>query len=164
MKACILSVSLKYNSKIKIMSDVVTRKLYPLDQYEKFLATFSAHAIEYKERLYPTVEHAYHASRYSDEAVQEEIRRAKSPFLGWEVSQKHKADQLAGFDARKSDVMEELCRLKLGQHADVKEGLLASGDDTIVKNYPDPYWGIGADGVGKNEMGRIWMKLRSELK
>ena|SRR5581483_3517556 len=146
------------------MSDVVTRKLYPLDQYEKFLATFSAHAVEYNGKLYPTVEHAYHAARYDDEAVQEEICAAKSPYLAWAVSQKHKANQMTDFDARKSDVMEEMCRLKLAQHEDVKLGLLASGDDTIVKNYPDPYWGIGQDGVGKNEMGRIWMKLRSELK
>ena len=145
------------------MADVVTRKLYPLDQYEKFLGAFSAHAIEYKGKLYPTVEHAYHASRYANEVVQEEIRAAKSAFKAWEVSQKYKANQLTDFDTRKSEVMEELCRLKLTQHEDVKLGLLASGDDTIVKNYPDPYWGIGMDGVGKNEMGVIWMKLRSEL-
>jgi ribA/ribD-fused uncharacterized protein len=145
------------------MSDAATRKLYPLDQYEKFLATFSAHAIEYKGKLYPTVEHAYHASRYVDEKIQEEIRAAKSPYIAWELSQKYKAGQMSDFDARKSAVMEEICRLKLTQHEDVKAGLLASGDDTIVKNYPDPYWGIGPNGVGKNEMGVIWMKLRSEL-
>jgi len=145
------------------MSDAATRKLYPLDQYEKFLATFSAHALEYKGKIYPTVEHAYHASRYADDKIQEEIRLTKSPYLAWELSQKYKAGQIADFDARKSAVMEELCRLKLEQHADVKAGLLASGDDTIVKNYPDPYWGIGKDGVGKNEMGVIWMKLRAEL-
>jgi ribA/ribD-fused uncharacterized protein len=142
----------------------MTDKLYPLDQYEKFLATFSAHAIECDGVWYPTVEHAYHASRYTDVAIKEEIRQAKSPYLAWEISQKHKAIQMADFDAKKAEVMEELCRLKLEQHRDVHAGLLASGDDVIVKNYPDPYWGIGKDGIGKNMMGIIWMKLRAELK
>jgi ribA/ribD-fused uncharacterized protein len=142
----------------------MTNRIYPLDQYEKFLATFSAHAIEYQGKLYPTVEHAYHSSRYSDEAIKEEIRQAKSPYLAWEISQKYKAGQIADFDTKKVAVMEELCRLKLAQHEDVKAGLLASGDDVIVKNYPDPFWGIGKDGVGKNMMGIMWMKLRSELK
>jgi ribA/ribD-fused uncharacterized protein len=142
----------------------MTDKLYPLDQYERFLSAFSAHAIEHEGVLYPTVEHAYHASRYTDLAIKEEIRQAKSPYLAWEISQKHKGGQIADFDAKKSEVMEELCRLKLEQHRDVHAGLITSGDDVIVKNFPDPYWGIGKDGIGKNMMGIIWMKLRAELK
>ncbi len=141
----------------------MTDRIYPLDQYERFLAAFSAHTIELNGKMYPTVEHAYHASRYADEKIQEEIRKAKSPYLAWELSQKYKAGQIVGFDDKKSEVMEELCRLKLEQHKDVHAGLVASGDDVIVKNYPDPYWGIGKDGTGKNQMGVIWMKLRAEL-
>lgn len=142
----------------------MTDRIYPLDQYERFLAAFSAHAIEYNGKIYPTVEHAYHASRYTDEALKEEIRSAKSPYVAWAISQKYKPTQIPDFDAKKSAMMEELCRLKLNQHEDVREGLIASGNDVIVKNYPDPYWGIGKDGTGKNQMGFIWMKLRAELK
>ena len=141
----------------------MTDKLYPLDQYERFLATFSAHAVEYKGMVYPTVEHAYHCQRYADAAVMEAIRLASSPYAAWELSQKHKSTQAPGFDERKAAIMEELCRAKLAQHKDVESGLRASGTDTIVKNYPDPFWGIGKDGVGRNEMGKIWMKLRAEL-
>ena len=141
----------------------MTDKLYPLDQYERFLATFSAHAVEYKGVLYPTVEHAYHCQRYGDAAVVEEIRKASSPYLAWEVSQRHKSAQAPDFDERKAAIMEELCRAKLEQHRDVEAGLRASGEDTIVKNYPDPFWGVGRDGVGKNMMGVVWMKLRNEL-
>ena len=139
-------------------------KLYPLDQYERFLATFSAHAVEHEGVTYMTVEHAYHCQRYDDPAIRDDIRAAKSPYLAWELSQRHKVHQRPDFDARKADVMEELCRLKLQQHHDVEAGLRASGDDVIVKNYPDLFWGIGKDGTGKNMMGVIWMKLRKELK
>lgn len=140
----------------------VTDKLYPFDQYEKFLATFSAHAIEVDSVLYPTVEHAYQVSRYDDEGIREEIHSAKSPYLAWEISQKYKSQQLPDFDARKATVMERLCRVKLEQQADVKAALIASENDVIVKNFPDPFWGIGKDGIGKNTMGIIWMKLRAE--
>ena len=142
----------------------MTRRLYPLDQYEKFLATFSAHAIEYKGKQYPTVEHAYHCLRYIDPKIQEEIRSAKSAYMSWEVSQKFKAKQASDFDERKAVVMEELCRAKLAQHADVKEALIESGEDVIVKNFPDPFWGIGMNATGQNMMGVIWQKLREELK
>ena len=131
----------------------VTDKLYPLDQYEKFFGTFSAHAIEVDGTLYPTVEHSYHVSRYADNGVREEIRTAKSPYLAWEISQKYKSSQLPDFDTKKVEVMEELCRAKLQQHADVKAALTTSGDDVIVKNFPDSFWGIGKNGIGKNVMG-----------
>jgi len=55
-----------------------------------YFSPYSAHAISFECKIYPTCEHAYHASRYEDTAIQEEIRRAMSPKLAWEVSQKYK--------------------------------------------------------------------------
>ena len=60
--------------------------------------------------------------------------------------------------------MEDICRAKLEQHDDVRAALAASGQDVIVKDYPDPFWGIGLNGEGRNEMGKAWMRLREELK
>lgn len=135
-----------------------------MHEYEQYLGAFSAHAIEYKGVVYPTVEHAYHCQRYADPKIQEEIRGALSAYKAWETSQKYKSQQFADFDAKKAEIMEELCRAKLAQHEDVQEALKVSGDAVIVKDYPDSFWGIGMDGVGKNLMGVIWIKLRAELK
>jgi len=140
------------------------KRIFPMHEYEQYLSAFSAHAIEYKGVVYPTVEHAYHCQRYSDPKIQEEIRGASSAFKAWEASQKYKAQQASDFDARKAEVMEGLCRAKLAQHKDVHEALVVSADSVIIKDFPDPFWGIGQDGVGKNLMGVIWMKLRAELK
>jgi len=134
-----------------------------------YFSGYSAHQIEYKEVLYPTVEHAYHCQRYSDPRVIEEIRAARSPRKAWEVSQKYKAGQLSDFNDRKSLVMEELNRVKLQQHEDVQRELLATGDMPIVKHWvagspPDGFWDDGQDGTGRNEVGKIWMRLREELK
>lgn len=38
-------------------------------------------------------------------------------------------------------------------------------DREIVEDSPiDSYWGCGADGLGKNMLGKLLMKLREELK
>lgn len=61
--------------------------------------------------------------------------------------------------------MEKVFRAKLAQHKDVKEVLLATKDRELRKVYDtDYYWGTGADGSGENRMGKLWMKLRDELK
>jgi len=77
----------------------------------------------------------------------------RSAKLAWGISQKYKSEQIADFDNRKVAVMEEIFRAKLEQHEDVKEILLGSEDALIIKSYPDPFWGIGLDGIGRNENG-----------
>ncbi len=134
-----------------------------------YFSGYSAHQIECKGVLYPTVEHAYHCQRYADPKIVEEIRTAWSPSLAWAVSQKYKAQQLAGFNERKAVVMEDLCRAKLEQHADVRQALLDSGNSPIIKHWTtgspaDSFWDDGTDGTGRNETGKIWMRLREELK
>ena len=69
--------------------------------------------------------------------------------------------------------MEMVLRLKLEQHPDLKQKLLDTGDETIIedatrqKSKSKTFWGaILKDGkwVGENVMGKMWMKLREELK
>jgi predicted NAD-dependent protein-ADP-ribosyltransferase YbiA (DUF1768 family) len=79
--------------------------------------------------------------------------------------QKYKNDarlQIAHFD--KLAVMEELMRAKLAQHTDIADILRESGERELLKVWEtDSYWGTGKDGSGQNLMGKIWMKLRTEL-
>ncbi len=134
-----------------------------------YFSGYSPHMLEYRGAVYPTVEHAYHCQRYADPAVVEAIASARSPYLAWQESQKHKAHQSPDFNERKAAVMEELCRAKLEQHEDVLRELVASGEAPIIKRWssgppPDGFWDDGVDGTGRNTMGKIWMKLRSELR
>ena len=56
-------------------------------------------------------------------------------------------------------------RAKFRTHADLRAELLATGDEELVENAPgDYYWGCGADGSGKNMLGRILMEVRAELR
>lgn len=59
--------------------------------------------------------------------------------------------------------MEEIIRCKLEQHQYIREKLIASGDKYIVEmNDNDEFWGWGKAHQGQNELGKLWMKLRSE--
>ena len=141
----------------------------PDDIFVTYFSAYSAHSIEYKGVVYPTVEHAYHCQRHENSAVVEEIHSARSPFKAWQVSQKYKSQQLPDFNERKIVVMEELNRAKMKQHEDVQGELLVSGETPIIKHWttgspPDGFWDDGIDGTGRNETGKIWMRLREELR
>lgn len=61
--------------------------------------------------------------------------------------------------------MEELLRLKVEQNPYVKRKLLQTKDYVIVEDSPkDSYWGWGFERNGENHLGKIWMKIRDELK
>jgi N-glycosidase YbiA len=137
---------------------------YSLELFEQYLSPFSGHMLEFKGVLYPTIEHAYHCQRYADPQVVAAIRNTRSAWSAWELSQLHKKEQIPDWDSQKTEVMEELFRAALDQHVDIRKALIESGNSLILHhNANDSFWGDGADGAGRNEMGKIWMKLRAEL-
>ncbi len=55
--------------------------------------------------------------------------------------------------------------LKLKQHAELRERLLATGDALLLEASPvDSFWGIGADGGGQNLLGRMLSNIRLALR
>ena len=61
--------------------------------------------------------------------------------------------------------MEDIVRAKLSQHPYIQKKLLESGEREIIEASPeDAFWGWGPNKDGENQMGKIWMKLREELK
>ena len=130
------------------------------------LSPFSAHQVDVWGMRFTTVEHAYHYRRFVDCPEREEIRTAPSPLAAWKISQQMKQNSdLLDPDFDKDAVMEELFRAKLDQHEDVRKVLVNTGSVELVKRIEtDSYWGTGKDDEGMNKMGKLWMKLREELK
>lgn len=61
--------------------------------------------------------------------------------------------------------MEEILIAKVNQHPYVAKKLLQTKDYLIVEDSPyDSYWGCGKERNGKNQLGRLWMKIREQLK
>ncbi|KKQ35752.1 MAG: hypothetical protein US52_C0016G0004 [candidate division WS6 bacterium GW2011_GWA2_37_6] len=128
------------------------------------LSNWSAHQIKVKATLYPTLEHAYHAEKFEDKSIKQQILLAKSPLQSKEIAWANKSKMKKDWREIKVEVMERLCRLKLEQHKEVHEGLLRTGNRLIVEDSSvEDYWGIGSDKKGQNIMGKIWMKLREEI-
>ena len=61
--------------------------------------------------------------------------------------------------------MTEIVRAKCMQHEYIRKQLGKTGTLYMVEDSPkDSFWGWGADRQGRNELGKIWMNLREELR
>lgn len=128
---------------------------------------FSSFKVRVDGVVYPTVEHAYQASKFLTSApeVAKEIMECFSAHDAQKIGYANKDKQCENWDEIKLSVMERLLRLKLEQNPYVKKKLLQTGDYTICEDSPkDSFWGIGQDRKGRNELGKLWMKLREEIK
>jgi len=149
--------------KIQVQDD---RPINFIENIWHYLSPFSAHKIALWDKVFPTVEHAYHWARFKPGVVQEAIFQAPSPEACLQLSRafrkSHPHEVRTDFD--KDAVMEEIFRAKLQQHPHLVEVLRLSGNRALLKEVgEDEYWGVGHDGSGQNKMGKLWMKLRTEL-
>lgn len=134
------------------------REFYPLDN-------FAAFQVDYLDHRWPTSEHAYHAAKFVDVSpeVFELIKVACSPHEALAIAKEHRSKRPEDWDERKVEVMYDICRLKLLQNPYVLQKLEQTGDLDIVEDSPkDDFWGWGPNRDGRNELGKIWMRLRDE--
>ena len=128
---------------------------------------FSSFRVLVDDVLYPTVEHAYQAIKFLESApeIAKEITECYSAHDAQKIAYANKDKQRKDWDDIKLDVMEKLLRLKLDQNPYVKKKLLQTGDLLICEDSPkDSFWGIGYNRDGRNELGKLWMKLRDEIR
>ncbi len=64
----------------------------------------------------------------------------------------------------KDDIMYLVVKAKFEQNSDLKDKLIATGDEYLEEGntWNDMYWGV-CKGRGKNMLGKILMRVRSEL-
>lgn len=129
-------------------------------------SNFSSFQVRWKGRLWPTSEHAYQAAHFFKIAPKlvEKIYKAKSAHEAFKIA-KANADKVPkNWEEIKIAVMEDIVRHKLKQNPYVMHKLMQTGNKYLVEDSPkDDYWGWGPKRKGKNELGKIWMKLRNEI-
>lgn len=129
-------------------------------------SNFSPFIVEWKGRLWQTSEHAYQASKFfdTDKGIVEQIFNSRSAYEAMKLAQAHKDKAPADWNARKAAVMEDICRHKLQQHPYIQKKLLETGELDMVEDSPkDDFWGWGPNKDGRNELGKVWMRLRKEF-
>ena len=127
---------------------------------------FAPFQIEWRGKLYPTNEHAFQAAHFIDTNLNlsEQVRLCRSPREASDFANENKDQDRSDWKTIRLDIMGELVRCKLEQHPYVRKILLESGDKDIVEmNDTDEFWGWGKNHDGQNQLGNIWMKLRSEI-
>jgi len=165
----------------------------PTEYPGNFFSNYSKHPIIYGGINYPTSEHLFQAMKFmgpnatnDDKEYAEIIRNQNTPNKAkrlagqkgvgggrpWQrelnaIVQKYKtrAKLRPDWERIKDNLMYEIVKMKTQAHPEVKNELVKTGNKLIVENSQyDSYWGIGSDGKGRNQLGKTWMRLRSEMK
>lgn len=135
------------------------REFYPF-------SNFSSFSVKWKGRTWPTSEHAYQASRFmgKNPKIVEKIFKAKSADEAYKIAIKYLVKDMTKYGERDVKIMEDIVRHKLKQNPYVMHKLMQTGKRRIIEDSPkDSFWGWGLNKKGRNELGRIWMKLRDEV-
>ena len=119
----------------------------------RWLSNFWITPIKYNGKYFPSVEHAYQASKTLDVTEQEKIRCARTP---------GQAKRLGRFVTLRSDwdevklrLMKKLVVIKF-KHPKLRQKLLETGDKMLMEgnHWGDRYWGIDLKtGQGLNHLG-----------
>lgn len=134
-------------------------------------------AIYIDGKSWPTVEHYFQAMKFpTDPAYQESIRQAVSPkratdrYASGKMAKKMGASRehtiRPDWNTYRLEVMKKALREKFTQDDSLYNLLLQeTGNADLLENSPsDSYWGVGRNGKGQNQMGRLLMQLRAELR
>ena len=132
-----------------------------------FLSNFYNASCIFEEKFYPTVEHAFQAAKSLDHAERDWIAATGSPGLAKRLGRR--INLRPDWEKVKFDVMEECLRSKFADPV-LKQKLLATGNEELVEGN---YWHDNTYGncscekckdiIGRNMLGNILMKLRTEF-
>jgi N-glycosidase YbiA len=139
-----------------------------------WMGNMAPYPIIYDGKRWLTTEALFQSMRFNEEEIKELIRAQASPMAAKMKAKsnrfKYVVDPMSDQDVENM----KLCvRLKLEQHPNLKNQLLATGDYLIFENIGkrnrprDFFWGarlVGEELVGKNMMGKIWMEFRGKIK
>lgn len=127
-----------------------------------FLSNFYPSLLKSDGIVYPTVEHAFQASKSLKAAERREIAQCGSP--GRAKSMGRRVKLRSDWESIKVHVMTQLVRLKFQTHSDLRLRLLATGAAELIEGntWNDRFWGVCGD-QGQNRLGRILMQVRGEI-
>ena len=134
-----------------------------------FLSNFYTCPVEYEDRYYSSVEHAFQAAKTDNQLERERIQLTKTPGdakrLGRQVALRK------DWELVKVDVMRDLLRSKF--QGGLVEKLLATYPKELVEGnlWHDNFWGVCycehcvlKDMPYKNWLGKLLMEVREELR
>lgn len=127
-----------------------------------FLSNFYPVLIKMDDVTYPTLEHAYQASKTLDKDERLGIFICRTPGQAKRLSKE--LSIRPDWNDIKVGVMKELLKQKFS-YPKLRDMLIATGDEEIIEGneWGDTYWGV-CNGKGRNILGNLLMMLRNDLK
>ncbi len=127
-----------------------------------FLSNFYEHPVEYEGKIYPSNEHAFQAAKSLSDNDKENIKNQPSPSRAKFAGRKVKLRK--DWEDVKLDIMYEICKSKFSDET-LKQKLLDTNDLELVEGntWDDNFWGK-CNEDGQNNLGKILMRIRDELR
>ena len=125
-----------------------------------FLSNFYEAPVTWNGLTYLNNEAAFQSAKtFSDRECFTNLDPSSAKKLGRKVQLRNDWENV------KDNVMYEICKAKFSQNAELKNKLLATGDEHLEEGntWGDKIWGT-VNGIGENRLGKILMKIREELK
>ncbi len=116
--------------------------------------------------IFPSVEHYYQAMKfYASDKRFDVILKLKNPDEARLLTKtvEYKINRRKDFDINKFNIMEKALYAKFIQNPDAAELLKSTGDAILIKSCPVCYKCGFGEGSGMNRMGKVLMKIRSEI-
>ena len=128
-----------------------------------FLSNFYPSPITYDKKIFDTVEHFFQAHKTLDGREFEEIRTVPNPGSAKRLG--NSVVLRADWENVKDDIMYLGLLLKFTQNPDLADKLIATANRELEEGntWGDRYWGT-VNGVGKNMLGKLLMKVRSVIR
>jgi ribA/ribD-fused uncharacterized protein len=140
-------------------------RFFSRSETHREFSNFATFGFDLDGRRWPTVEHYYQAQKFADPEMRAKIRKAEKPVIAKKLAEKHRAQIRSDWDTVKDEVMYRAVRRKFELHSELRDLLLATGNEEIVESAPtDYYWGVGREGTGQNKLGKIIELIRAELR
>lgn len=123
-----------------------------------WLSNFSPHPVG----TWPTLEHAYQASRTVCPIEREYIRRARTPGAARTVGKT--LTTRPDWSVVKVPIMKRALTVKFTD-PEIRQKLLDTGTEHLIHLSPwDTFWGADHRGNGENVLGKLIMEVRDDLR
>ena len=120
--------------------------------------------VVYKDHVYKSSEHAFHAQKATNEKDRQYIEDAPTPGIAKRRGREIKCR--ADWNDIRVDEMASIVYAKFSRNSHLHDKLCSTGDSLIIEGnaHGDTFWGMVKDSkgewVGKNNLGKILMIVR----
>lgn len=149
------------------------RQLPPIVRFAgqfHFLSNFYWHPFRYNGEMFNTSEHAFQSRKATNEQDRQSIKSCPSP--GQAKQYARRLPCRPDWEDVKVDIMKDILRAKFSiwnpdqvSRNPLAIRLIQTGDADLIEgnSWGDTFWGQSPVGNGENMLGKLLMKVRSEI-